>query len=62
LLCGASADHAAVVSARLIQLITSHDSTGVFLHSAIGMTTRLPDAAFEGSMVGAARALAVSHH
>lgn len=61
LLCGASADHAAVVTSRLTQLFKSHDSSGAFLHSAIGMTTRSPDSSFEGSIVGAARALAASH-
>ena len=62
LLCGASADQAAVVSARLTQLLTTEDSTGTFLHSSIGMTTRSPDSSFEGSIVGAARALAASRH
>ena len=49
LLCGASADHAALVSARLMQMLKSRDSTGAFLNSAIGMTTRSPDSSFEGS-------------
>jgi hypothetical protein len=62
LLCGASATHAAVVSARLTQMLTAEDSSGVFLHPSVGVTTRLPHSSFEGSIVGAARALAASHH
>jgi hypothetical protein len=62
LLCGASADHAAAVSARLTKMFRSHDTTGAFLHSAIGMTTRTPDSPFQGSIVGAARALASARH
>ena len=58
LLCGASSDHAALVSARLMKMLKSGDSTGVFLNSAIGMTTRSPESSFEGSLVGAARARA----
>jgi len=58
LLCGASSDHAALVSARLMKMLQSADSTGVFLNSAIGMTTRSPESSFEGSLVGAARARA----
>jgi hypothetical protein len=57
LLCGASADQAAVVSARLKHLIETDGSRGP-LHPSIGMTTRMPDAPFEGSLVGAARASA----
>ena len=55
LLCGASSDHAALVSARLMKMLKSGDSTGAFLNSAIGMTTRSPESSFEGSLVGAAR-------
>jgi hypothetical protein len=62
LLCGASANHAAAVSARLTQMLTAEDSTGFFLYSSVGMTTRMPDSSFEGSIVGAARALAASGH
>jgi hypothetical protein len=62
LLCGASEDHAATVSARLMHMFKSNDPSGAFLHSAIGMTTRSPDSSFEGSIVGAARALAASRH
>ena len=60
LLCGASAEHAAAVSARLTKMFRSADTTGAFLHSAIGMTTRTPDSPFQGSIVGAARALATT--
>jgi len=58
LLCGASSDHAALVSARLMKMLQSGDSTGAFLNSAIGMTTRSPESSFQGSLVGAARARA----
>lgn len=58
LLCGASADQAAVVSARLKHLIETDDGSRGPLHPSIGMTTRVPDAPFEGSLVGAARASA----
>jgi hypothetical protein len=58
LLCGASSDHAALVSARLMKMLKSGDATGAFLNSAIGMTTRSPESSFEGSLVGAARARA----
>ncbi len=59
LLCGASSDHAALVSARLMKMLKSGDTTGAFLNSAIGMTTRSPESSFEGSLVGAARARAM---
>lgn len=58
LLCGASAEQAAVVSVRLKQTVEFDDSTGAFVHPAIGMTTRSPGSPFEGSLVGAARASA----
>jgi len=57
LLCGASADQAATVSARLKQLLESDDGNGM-VQPNIGMTTRAPDMPFEGSLVGAARASA----
>jgi hypothetical protein len=56
LLCNASTAHAAVVSARLKQLMESDDSTGVSLQPAFGITTRSPALPLEGSLVGAARA------
>jgi GGDEF domain-containing protein len=62
LLCGASATHAALVSARLTRMLTDEDNTGAFVSPSIGMTTRVPDSSFEGSIVGAARALAASRH
>ena len=58
LLCGASAEHAAVVSARLMHMFKSNDPTGAFLNSVVGTTTRSPNSSFEGSIVGAARARA----
>jgi hypothetical protein len=61
LLCGASADQAATVSARLQQLLEG-DDTNAMVHPNIGMTTRAPDIPFEGSLVGAARACASSRH
>jgi hypothetical protein len=60
LLCGASADQAAVVSARLQQLVGSGDDEGQRLHPAIGITTRVPESPFNGSLVGAARASATA--
>ncbi len=62
LLCGASANHAAAVSARLTAMLMKEDGTGAFLHPSIGMTTRTPHSSFEGSIVGAARAQAASRH
>jgi hypothetical protein len=61
LLCGASSEHATVVSARLTHMFRADDRSGAFRHSAIGMTTRTPDSPFQGSIVGAARALAAAH-
>jgi hypothetical protein len=58
LLCGASADQAALVTARLEQLIESRRGTPGFVPPAIGVTTRVPDSPFEGSLVAAARATA----
>jgi prolipoprotein diacylglyceryltransferase len=60
LLCGASADQAAVVSARLRHLMESSDNTDAFLQPALGITTRSPGSTFQGSLVGAARAGAVT--
>jgi hypothetical protein len=62
LLCGASAEHAAAVSARLAKMLRSDDASGAFLHSAIGMTTRAPGSPSQGSIVGAARAKASARH
>jgi hypothetical protein len=58
LLCGASAEHAAIVSARVMKLLNANDNNGAFLHSSIGMTSRSPDSKIEGSIVTAARAMA----
>jgi hypothetical protein len=58
LLCGASSEHATVVSERLTHMFRADDTSGAFLHSGIGMTTRTPDSPFQGSIVGAARAQA----
>jgi hypothetical protein len=53
LLCDASTEHAALVSARLKQLVVAGESAG---QPAIGMTTRSPESPFEGSLVARARA------
>jgi hypothetical protein len=58
LLCGASADQATMVSARLEQLIETRRTTSRFVPPAIGVMTRVPDLPFEGSLVAAARASA----
>jgi GGDEF domain-containing protein len=58
LLCGASADQAAVVSTRLKRMLESDESARASVHTTIGVTTRVPDLPFEGSLVGAARASA----
>ena len=58
LLYGASADQAALVSARLEQLLESRGGAPGFIPPTIGMTTRIPDSPFEGSLVAAARASA----
>ena len=57
LLCGASADQAALISSRLEQMLESRGTQG-FDPPTIGMTTREPDTPFEGSLVAAARASA----
>jgi hypothetical protein len=56
LLYGASADHAALVSSRLEQMIESRTSGSMF--PLIGVFTREPDLPFEGSLIAAARASA----
>ena len=58
LLYGASADQAAMVSARLEQLLESRGATAGFVPPTIGVTTQVPDSPFEGSLVAAARASA----
>jgi hypothetical protein len=62
LLCGASAEHANSVSARLKRVFRSDEDADVFLQATIGMTTRSPESSAGGSIVGAARALASSRH
>lgn len=57
LLYGASADQATLVSSRLEQMLESRGTQG-YAPPAIGMTTRVPDTPFEGSLVAAARASA----
>ena len=58
LLYGASADQAAVVTSRLEQLLDSRNGAPGVAPATIGMTTRVPDSPFEGSLVAAARASA----
>lgn len=55
LLRDASAEQAAVVSARLKQLIESETGADPFASPAIGVTTCSPGSRFQGSIVGAAR-------
>jgi hypothetical protein len=62
LLYGASADQAALISTRLEQMLESRGGTPGFIPPAIGVTTRLPDSPFEGSLVAAARASAAIRH
>jgi hypothetical protein len=62
LLYGASADQAVLVSTRLEQMLESRGGTPGFIPPAIGVTTRLPDSPFEGSLVAAARASAAVRH
>jgi hypothetical protein len=59
LLCGASPDQAALVSSRLEQLLESRAGVSGFVPPSIGLTTRVPDSPFEGSLVAAARASAM---
>jgi outer membrane lipoprotein SlyB len=58
LLYGASAEQAALVSSRLEQLLEARGNTPGFVPPSIGVTTRMPDSPFEGSLVAAARASA----
>jgi hypothetical protein len=58
LLYGASADQAEQVSARLEQLLESRGGVTGFVPPTVGVTTRVPDSPFEGSLVAAARASA----
>jgi hypothetical protein len=58
LLCGASADQAALVTSRLEQLLDARKGVQGHAPPTIGMTTRAPDSPFEGSLVAAARASA----
>jgi len=62
LLYGASADQAALVSTRLEQMLESRGGTPGFIPPAIGVTTRVPDSPFEGSLVAAARASSAVRH
>jgi hypothetical protein len=56
LLCDTSADQAAVVSARLKQLVEADRRDAVFPPPVLGATTRSPQLPFDGSLVSAARA------
>ena len=56
LLCDASPDHAALVSARLKDILATDAATGRVLHPTFGVTTRSPAKPFSGSLVGSARA------
>ena len=58
LLCGASAEQATQVSTRLAQLLETRGGAQGFVPPSIGLTTRVPDSPFEGSLVAAARASA----
>jgi hypothetical protein len=62
LLYGASADQAELVSTRLEQMLESRGGTPGFVSPAIGVTTRVPDSPFEGSLVAAARASSAVRH
>jgi GGDEF domain-containing protein len=62
LLSDASAAQAAAVALRLKQLLQSEDSGALLLNPVFRTTTWLPEAAFEGSLVGAARGGAASVH
>jgi hypothetical protein len=61
LLSDASADDAAVVAARLKQVLQSDDA-GALVTPVFRTTTRMPEAAFEGSLVDAARTSHASAH
>jgi hypothetical protein len=56
LLCDTSAEQAAVVAARLKELVQTDNAEGTLVEAAVTTTTRSPDMPFEGSLVGAARA------
>jgi hypothetical protein len=58
LLCDATAEQAATVSARLKQLVESDESAGVAVRPAIGLTTCSHHLPFEASPVAEARASA----
>lgn len=60
LLYGASAEQAALVSSRLEQLLEARGGTPGSVAPSIGVTTRVPDSPFEGSLVAAARASAAA--
>lgn len=60
LLCGASAEQAARVSARLEQMLEPRGGDPGFIPPVVGVTTREPDLPFEGSLVAAARASAAA--
>lgn len=60
LLCGVSADQAAIVSSRLRHLFDTDDTPHGYLQPTFGSVTRAPHAPFEGSLVGAARASVVA--
>ena len=60
LLYGASAEQAALVSARLEQLLESRSGAPGSVPPSIGVITRVPDSPFEGSLVAAARASAAA--
>jgi hypothetical protein len=60
LLYGASAEQAALVSARLEHLLESRNSASGSVPPSIGVITRVPDSPFEGSLVAAARASAAA--
>lgn len=62
LLSDASSDDAAVVAARLKRVLQSDDNGGALVTPVFRTTTRVPETAFEGSLVGAARAGQISVH
>jgi hypothetical protein len=55
LLCGATSEGAAVVSARLRRVDIADDITGEIVHPSIGVSTCSPDMPVNGSLVAAAR-------
>jgi len=62
LLSDATADDAAVVSARLKRVLQSADEAGPIVTPVFRTITRVPETAFEGSLVDAARAGQTSVH